>query len=332
MSEQPTIKLLPQPNLQPDDAVVNEAISRKWLYPLEGTPLLAFGPEMTQLLTALRVILVKDVARREKFREWLFPRMVPEEVLAKTGWLTNHREEAWLVDPKREFQFQADEPELFPRHAKFPSEPLPYALDPIQCVSLYYALFNRKFEPTDLPLRVFEYQGGWSHRYETAAKGLYRGIEFMRLELVWIASEREAITIRNKVLDETAGVLAEKFGLKVHVVESDSCFEEAAAPYDPNTIGARDALMHYHPFQSVDLLVDCGGTDIEVVSAARHSFLASRFKMTAHDAAGHALDVWSGCLGVGLTRVAAAFLAEHSFDSTRWPDGVKLQIAELEGE
>lgn len=268
--------------------------------------------------------MVSDVAFVHGFEEYIFPRMVPDEVLAKTGWLTNHREEVWFVDPRREFNFTPDEPGWFNKQEQFPSAPYPYVLDPIQCISLYYALYNKTLQPDRLPIKAFEYQGGWSHRYESMAEGLVRGIEFLRLELVWIAQRDEADAIRTKVLDATLNALAERLELNVTIERGDSCFEE------PVLLGRepgfnRDQLTRLvKQAASIDVCVPYHSEKepLEIASAGRHDMLPKRFQIKVGSSE-EAMYPWSGCLGIGLTRLAAVFLKKHGFNTNEWPKEIQ---------
>jgi hypothetical protein len=313
------------------NGLLKKAEEAGWIYNLQNTPLMVLRAPMTRLVTAIREILVKEVARPADFEEWIFPRMVPEEVLAKTGWLNNHREEAWLVDPKREFVFKPDEEGLFPQKDRFPSEPLPYALDPIQCVSLYFALFGKTLKQEDLPIKVFEHQGGWTHRYETAASGLTRGIEFLRLEMVWIALEQDAINIRNQRLKATVEAISDQLNLDVAIAGGDSCFEEPTPTgYGAGGILPVIQLPELYPQASVDILTTFqGSNDLEVATASRYDRLPRRFEIKALLADGSCVHPWSGCLGIGLTRLAAAFLEKHGFETDKWPKPVTRLFKEV---
>ncbi len=314
----------------PTNGVFAKAISEEWIYPLEKTPLLVFRPKMTRLITALRRLLVNDIAHDHGFEEYVFPRMVPEEVLAKTGWLNNHREEAWLVDPKREFVFHPDNPEetagLFVKDSSFPgfpSTPLPYALDPIQCVSLYYALFNKTLEHGKWPVKAFEYQGGWSHRYEKMASGLLRGVEFLRLELVWIADRQKADDIRTEVLQAAGHALKEQLELKIQLAAGDSCFEEPALLKYDKFWDLKDVATLAQQAASIDIVGTYGASEsIEIGSTGRHDSLPRRFQIKLKDNGGREISAWSGCLGIGVTRLAAVFLSAHGFDVNKWPERI----------
>lgn len=315
------------------NGVFAKAIAEEWIYPLDKTPLLVLRPKMTWLITAIRRILVNAVALDHGFKEYVFPRMVPEEVLAKTGWLTNHRDEAWLVDPKREFVFKPDEAGLFIKGSSFPgfpTTPLPYALDPIQCVSLYYALFDKTLKHGEWPIKGFEYQGGWSHRYEREAGGLTRGIEFLRLELVWIADQQKSDAIRTEVVKAAGLALREDLKLKVQFAQGDSCFEEPALSGYGSVVEPEDLHALARRAPSIDIVVPDreGGQPFEVGSAGRHDSLPRRFQIKIQDATGKEVSAWSGCLGIGLTRLAHVFLSTHDFDSAKWPEKMKRYFQE----
>jgi seryl-tRNA synthetase len=310
--------------------LISRAEAAHWVYTLQNTPLMVFRTPMTRLITAIRQILIDDVAVSSGFEEWIFPRMVPEEVLAKTGWLKYHREEAWLVDPKREFVFEPDQCGLFPRKTLFPSDPLPYALDPIQCVSLYYALFGRTIDMNELPMKIFEYQGGWTHRYETNPDGLRRGFEFLRLEFVWVALMNEAISLRNELLKKTVDTLSEQLVLDIEVAEGDSCFEAPpTSEYAKDSIFPSSQVSRLDASASVDVITrDQGGEPLEIVSAGRHDSLPRRFEIEVTKPDGTVTNPWSGCLGIGLTRLALAFLSKHDFDPSKWPPRPKRIFGE----
>ena len=65
---------------------------------------------------------------------------------------------------------------------------------------------------------------------------------------------------------------------------------------------------------------------LEITAASVHrDFYVSRFKIK--EARGR--EIWTGCVGHGLTRWAAGFLARHGFDFDEWPKAVKDKIGEL---
>jgi len=299
-----------------------------WLIRLSHTPLFVFKEPMTQLVSAIRTILIREIARPLRFNEWIFPRMVPDEVLGKTGWMTHHRHEAWLLDPQREIVYDPEDPGLSPKRDHFPSLPLRFALDPIQCVSLYFALHGKTLEENSLPLKVFEYQGGWSHRYENSPDGLIRGIEFLRLEFVWIAKEDDAIQLRNDLLLRAVESIRDHLQLEVWVAKGDACFEEPSSiAYAADDIFTPEEINEVYPLPSVDILTSYesyNGGKLEVGSAGRHDRLAHRFEIKVNSGK-QVFYPWSGCLGIGLTRLAAAFLNRYGFDpnSKNWPSLVK---------
>lgn len=306
---------------------VAEATKLEWIYPLSETQSFVFGPPLTVLIIAIRSLLIDKLAVKHGFSEWIFPRLIPEEVLAKTGWLTHHRSEAWNVSPKREFAYaQPDENGggLFHRGDREPIDNRPYVLDPIQCVSFYYAFYSKSLK--SLPIKAYEYQGGWTFRYETNADGILRGKQFLRLEFVWLANEKEAQDIRNVLVFDAATAIDAYLQVPVKVAEGDSCFEHPPQQvYAPNRVwDLTTAKERAHDLPSIDLLFDSqhqfprsNEGFIELASAGRHNQLPPRYKIKQADSTN---PVWSGCCGLGLTRLVFAFLAVHGFSQDAWPN------------
>jgi hypothetical protein len=78
------------------------------------------------------------------------------------------------------------------------------------------------------------------------------------------------------------------------------------------------------PLPSVDILVLVDNdlnNPVEVGSAGRHKELPRRFNITLKTGGNQTPQLWSGCLGLGLTRLAAVFLKKYGFNanSGQWP-------------
>jgi hypothetical protein len=142
--------------------------------------------------------------------------------------------------------------------------------------------------------------------------------------MVWIALEQDAINIRNQRLKATVMALSEQLNLDVAIAGGDSCFEEpTAAGYDAGGILPVTQLSDLYPKASVDILTTFqGGNYLEVATASRYDRLPRRFEINARLADGSCVHPWSGCLGIGLTRLAAVFLEKHGFEPDKWPKPV----------
>ena len=302
--------------------VLAEACKEKWIYRLRGTSQYVLGKEMARLISILKSLLINRIAVQQKFEEWIGSRIIPEAVIAKTGWLVHHGHEAWYVCPRKQSSFPSEDPKLMVGEVGTPHQ-TEYVLDPIQCVSLYHALYDSKL--SKLPLKIYEHQAGLTYRHEDNATGFPAGLEFMRIEFVWIAKKEEAIDIRNKLASGVADLFAEQLWLKLRIARGDSCFEEPAIEgYADDSLFERDNEDSWNPLPSVDVVVlfDNADPHLEVASAGRSDVIPRRFQISTEDKS----CLWSGCLGVGLTRVAFAFLRQHGFQANAWPD---TQISKL---
>lgn len=303
-----------------DKPILERAEELGWLYRLPKSPLLVFRAPMTNLLGALTRMIVEKVAYPAGFQEWIFPRIVPYEVLSKTGWLNFHRQEAWLLEQRREYMFDLQCAELFPLQDQFPVDPMPYVLDPIQCVSFYYALFGKTIDVAQLPMKVFEHRGGWTHRYENSPDGLLRGLAFLRLEFVWMARQQDTDGIREDLVGLLKNVLVDDLRLAAKVAEGDSCFEEAGRKnYPQDKIFAAEDVKKLAHLPTIDFLGPWQDDQfVEIASSSRHDRLPKRFEIKVGLGEGKTEAPWSGCLGIGLTRLAASFLSTHGFDPDKW--------------
>lgn len=284
--------------------VTAQALERKWLLPF-ATGQYIYGPEWTALVRSLQGLLLANAAGMG-FREYIFPRLIPAEA----------------VDNFRLSQFK---PGLLWRAEDN------RVLDPVQCLPFYHGLRGTSLPVEDLPMKVVETLGGWTWRREApeALDGVFRAIEFGRVEHIWVAPPEQAAAIRNEVLGTVVANL-EALGLSWQTVVGEACMpieeidqrrENAATAADVPVIdietrvrNARDA--HALTPQDFD---EIGGCTIE---GDHH--LAS-FGITRSDGG----PLWSGCCGVGLNRLAVGFLFQHGFDSANWPEQVSRATSAL---
>ena len=308
-----------------DSDLTAKAVSEKWILPLQvggHNYQWVFTENMTRLISVLKHFIRKEVAGPLGFKEYLFPRLVPEEVLGETGWLTYHAPEAWHVSQKREFRFDLlDKPTVFDKKEKFKPSQIDFVLDPIQCVSLYYAYYDKEIDPKSLPIKVFEDQGGWTWRYEVldSLNGLFKSIEFLRTEFVWIANQTEAESTRNEALLATSNMIR-KLGIETAFGEGDSCFVESVKENNLNYQKTTQNLKDLSAEPTVDLL--CKRTDgswSEICSGSRYSIITKRFKIQCSNKT----ELWSGCLGVGINRMVVIFLEKYGFVPEQWPVSIK---------
>jgi seryl-tRNA synthetase len=281
--------------------ITKEALQRRWLLPFaEGQ--FIYGPEWTALVRSLQSTLLTTAAELG-FREYTFPRLIPAEAV------DNFR----LSQFKPGLLWRADDQRV---------------LDPVQCLPLYHGLRGTSLPVEELPLKVVETLGGWTWRREQPQDldGVFRAIEFARVEHIWVAPPEQAADIRSQVLAAVTANLA-ALGMSAQTVVGEACMpieeidqrrEQARTAAEVPVIDIETRVRpqrdpHTVTPQDFD---EIGGCTIE---GDHH--LAS-FGITRSDGG----PLWSGCCGVGLNRLAVGFLFQHGFNQANWPDSVAQAV------
>lgn len=318
--------------------VASEAERLGWAKRYPGRGQWIFTPPMTALLRALADLIIEKVAKPLGFEEWMFPRLMPMEVFKKLSTYVEHlpeglfyvcappREPAAFEDFKREYALRR---EIRTDLLKNILEPPGYVLEAVQCPPFYQFFSGEIVRLEDLPVKAFDLLGGWTWRNEAGGvEGLVRTNEFWRMEMVFLASPEEVVEIRNKVTDLTVELVDKVLDMEWRVVAGAPFFlspEEASKRLiDVSDMGKVPTLdvEVYLPYR--------GGREeaewLEITAASVHrDFYVKNFRIK--EAKGR--DIWTGCVGHGLTRWAAGFLARHGFDFDYWPEEVKRRIGRL---
>jgi seryl-tRNA synthetase len=277
--------------------VSEEALRRGWVLSF-GERQYVYGAEWTSLTRRLQELLLAQ-ASGYGFWEYTFQRLIPS-VAARDFQLSqfNHRLRRNVDD-----------------HAK--------VLDPVQCLAFYQVLRGRRFSANDLPLKIVETLGGWTWRRERTERldGLFRAYEFARVEHAWSGTPERSQHIRNILCASLVDLLT-SLGLSVRTVVGKPCLP--LQPIEDRTAAATSA--DHVPVIDIELLVRpprsnantpegfdevCGNT----IEGDHH---LSSFDI--HQVNGEPLS--SGYCGVGLNRVAVAFLFQHGFERSNWPDPI----------
>ncbi len=305
-------------------------------YPSRGQWIFT-GP-MTALLRTLSEMLIDYVAKPLNFQEWMFPRLMPFEVLKKLSTYVEHLPEGLFYvcapprDPsafkefKREYVLRR---ELRRDLLKNILEEPGYVLEAVQCPPFYQYFSGEIVRLEDLPIKVFDILGGWTWRNEAGGvEGIARTNEFWRMEMVFLASPEEVTEIRNKVTDLTVELVDKVLDLEWRVVAGAPFFlspEEASKRLID--VSSRDKI----PTLDIEVYLPYRGPRekaewLEITAATIHrDFYVKAFKI--REAKNR--DIWTGCVGHGITRWAAGFLARHGFNFEDWPKEVKNRIKEL---
>jgi hypothetical protein len=259
----------------------------------------AFAPKMVKLINEIKETLINGIAKELDFEEWIFPRIIPEKKLKATGWLKHHPNEAFIIHSLPNSKMLDDR----------------YLLDPIQCISLYAMLFEKKvegFNEMKIPIKIYETQGGWTFRNEDKLDGLFKAKSFLRVEFVYMASFQQTIDIRNTILEKSINLLNAKFNLNLTKAKGDSCFIESPPPEPANSYAyIGDSVGPLTP--AIDVVFKRGDEYLELASGTiAHDHITNNFKINSDSTK----ELSSGCFGFGLNRIALVILESKNFNLT----------------
>ena len=318
--------------------VASEAEKLGWIkrYPARGQWI--YAPPMAALIRAISELLIEKVAKPLGFKEWMFPRLMPIEVFRKLSTYVEHLPEGVFyvcVPPRDPSKFDEFKREYKLRRElrtdllkEILSEPQ-YVLEAIQCTPFYQFFSGEIVRLEDLPVKAYDLLGGWTWRNEAGGvEGIVRTNEFWRLEMVFLSTPEEVIEIRNKVTDLTVELIDKDLDMEWRIV--------AGAPFYLSPEEAAKRMIDVSnidkiPTLDVEVYLPYRGPRdeaewLEITAASVHrDFYVSHFKIK--EARGR--DIWTGCVGHGLTRWVAGFLARHGFNFDDWPKAIKEKIGEL---
>jgi seryl-tRNA synthetase len=148
------------------------------------------------------------------------------------------------------------------------------------------------------------------------------------MEMVWMATPEEAQEIRDSLIDATTRTIGDKLDLEWRV--------EAGAPFYMSPEEAKKKVIDVSSRDKIPTLdVGCylpyrGSRDkaewLETSAGTVHkTYYVDAFKIKELKNC----PIWTGCLGHGLSRWAAAVLSQHGMDFDKWPDSVRRKIGNL---
>ena len=230
-----------------------------------------------------------DIGQRLGYEQWYLHKLVPSDVLSKFGCI-----EAWPQYLLKAAPFAA------PGNAEntITDQGEAYFLDPVQCASFYEALATVNLEET-CPLKIIDISG-YTYRNEFVEKlnGTMKTVEFLRAEYIFVGNDfvKQA---RNQILHSYVDFF-EKMQIKWRLAVGAGCYDT------PAQIDL-DEYAKAKEIESVPVL------DIEVFSPSLNDWIEVVGASYLH---GHKLERFgyckegyeSGCVGVGLTRLAGIAL------------------------
>ncbi len=309
-----------------------------WAIRFPGRAQWIYLPPMAALIRAIRDIFYEYVAKPLGFIEVLFPKLIPIEIAFRARKLQGEPGGMYYVCVPRyrekekyiPFQIKAEITQELPMDElkKLLEEPS-YILDPIQCLPFYQLYRGRVLKKEDLPIKVVEC-GGPTYRFEAGgARGLERVDEFWRMEHVWLGLPEQCIEIRNEIMKKVVEVVDRVLDLEWRIQFAGDTFflaedqridEDIQIPSDP-----KYELQIYLPYRGPrdstekDVWLACASFNL----AGNHYTKYFGIKCATGEV------LWTGCCGIGLTRMALAFIAQKGFDPSNWPEEVRKRVGEI---
>lgn len=273
---------------------------------------------LADYMDATITALVKRVFGAAEYR---YPTLIPSAVMKRGGYLHSFPHLLMFVmrlhcdfDVYRAVSQAAEGEQLTGLLRQYGDTEL--CLPPTMCYHTY-----AQFAGSALPKegRVFTAKGK-SFRFESKyERNLERLYDFTIREVVFVGTGPSVARQRQDLLHEVCR-LVERWGL------SGFC-ETASDPFFTEDDGKNSSMAQRLMALKYELRLDVGnGRTIAVASFNRHNdFLGKAYDIRLSD--GSTAD--TACAGVGLERLAFAFLCQHGLDEANWPGHVQAALEKL---
>ena len=269
----------------------------------------AFGPRMVALMARLDA-LITTIAADLDAPAYAFPALIGADVLDRCQYFKNFPTALSFVSHLREDHASIRE---FAREARWSDGELDFdrrRLSPVDCLLAPSVCFHwyACLAGTTLDARTIT-AAGKCFRYESAnLAGLERLWDFTMREIVF-AGPAGSVAARRQACIERSVALLDRLGLAYEVTT-------ATDPFFADVYAVQAAYQQGFELK-YELLAPLpySGRMLAVGSVNYHQdFFGRSFGIRSAGGAAH-----TGCLGVGLERLALAFLAQHGLDERTWP-------------
>jgi seryl-tRNA synthetase len=309
-----------------DKPVAEMAMKLGWIKRFPGRGQWIYTAPMTKMIKAMRDLIMEEVGERLGFAEWMFPRLLPMDVLKKMpSYIEELPHGMFYVCPppgeiepfkefSREFSLRREvRTDLLKDIVKEPA----YVMDAVQCPPFYEFFSGEVVSVKDLPVKVYESMGGWTWRYEAGGvEGLARTYEFFRVEFVYLGTPEQVCEIRDMVADRAVYITDKILDLEWRVVVGAPFYlspEKAAKQrVDPDLIPTYDIEL-YLPYRGKR-------EESEWLETTAAGIAKDYYVKNFHIRESSGKEIWTGCTGFGISRLVAGFLAQKGFDIEKWPD------------
>lgn len=253
-------------------------------------------------------------------RERRYPTLIPTAVIERSGYFQSSPQLMMFVsrlhsDVATYQAFRAEVAESRDTAAglRAHSDNFDYCLPPTMCFHTYHELAGR---PLPSPMLAVTARGK-SFRFESRyRRSLERLWDFTIREIVFLGSRDYVLASRRRLMEQTCE-LVDSFGL------GGRC-EVAIDPF----FAGQDTVERVWAQQLLELKYELrlpldADRDVAVASFNFHEqFFGTSFEITADPGV-----AYTSCVGVGLERLAYAFVCRHGLDPDGWPAEVRMAVS-----
>lgn len=292
-----------------------------------------YMPPFAALVRAMESMVVNEIAKPNGFVEVFLPKLITLDVMRKKGQLYGIPNEMFYVyEPvsrdMSDFQEYADtvkitgenHPEQLAKRLKGPEYALPFA----QCEP-FYEIFSSQVVDLDEPPAKFYDKSGFSFRYESGGlTGLERLNAFTRIEIAFLGTPEKVVEIRDELMASYQRALDRTLDLEARTREVTPVWMAHAGV-------ARDESRDVPATLDIEVYMPHRGDRetsewLEVANASVHF---DKYVDWYNIKEKKGRQIWTGCSGNGLERLAVSVLANHGFDPGRWPSGLRKHLERL---
>jgi seryl-tRNA synthetase len=290
----------------------DQLLERGMVYEM-GEGLVCFGDQLIKLMDALDDIIREMTISDFDAQEYRYPTLIPTKALEKCGYFNSFPHMLMFVtrlhndiDMYQEFldSYKANEgvgSYIFPL-----CKNVDYCLPPTMCYHTYHQLQNTQYP--EVKNQVITSKGK-SFRFESKYhRTLERLWDFTIREIVFMGSKDFVLESRQKYM-ETSFKLIEKLGLEGHS-------EVASDPFFCNADTAAKILNQRMQELKYELRLNVASD--KTIAAASFNFHDNFFGERFNIKRGETEWMKTGCVGLGIERLAYAFISRHGLDETQW--------------
>lgn len=299
-----------------------DMLNRGWLQRGTNRGQWIYGPKITKIFRTFERIVEKELLQQLNFNEMIFPKLVTWDVWKHSGHANGIYPEIYYVcAPKtRDPTYWEDVMDYYKVTREIPINLIKEKIsDPIgglcyaQCPPAWTYFQGKTISNNSIPIKVYD-KSGTSHRYESGGiHGIERVDEFHRLEIIWVGTENQVISIADELHEKYKYIFNEILELKWRKAWVTPWFmaqEGILGLSEVSKVGTTDyeAPLPYR------------GIDSEWLEFQNLSINGEKYPNGFNVKLQNGTTLWSGCSGVGFERWASVFLAQHSLDISNWPE------------